>query len=47
MELMIRGFVTMSLVIFSLGMLNSVYLSVRYTLGGYSWDDVEPVEMYC
>ena len=47
MELIMRGFVVTSLLIFSLGMANSVYLSLRYTLGGYSWDDVEAKPMYC
>ena len=47
MELLMRGFVMMSLVIFSLGMLNSIYLSMRFTLGGYVWEDLEAEDQFC
>ena len=44
MEILARFFVSTSIVIFSLGMLNSLWLSLRFTLGGHSWQDLEAEE---
>ena len=47
MEILMRVLVSVSMVVFSFGMLNSLYLSLRYTVGGHQWDELESTELYC